>query len=175
MDATRRSDAVSSYGLGMATDEEIGFPLGNTDERELFLNWLRYLRSAILRNVDGLDDEQARWRSDGHLLPLLGIVHHLTNVEMRWIDGGFLGGPVERADDEPLDVARLTLNGCVDAYQRREEATERAVRTLSLDTPHPYGPEVNLRWVLLHLVNETARHAGHADSVRELLDGTVGE
>jgi hypothetical protein len=106
---------------------------------------------------------------------LLGIIHHLINVETRWIDGGFFDGPVDRADDEPLDVARLNLYACVHAYEARGAATERAVRTLSLDTPHPYGPDVNLRWVLLHLINETARHAGHADSVRELLDGTIGE
>jgi uncharacterized damage-inducible protein DinB len=159
----------------VAIDEEIGFPLGDTDERELFLNWLRYLRGAVLRNVDGLDDERARWRPDGKLMPLLGIVHHLTNVESRWIDGGFFGGPIDRADDEPLNVAGLTLELCVSAYRARGAATERTVRTMRLDTPHPCGPDVNLRWVLLHLINETARHAGHADSVRELLDGTVGE
>lgn len=159
----------------MATDEEVGFPLGDADERELFLNWLRYLRGAVLRKADGLDDDQARWRPEERLMPLIGIVHHLTNVEARWIDGGFFGGPVARADDEPLDVAGLTVEACVHAYRERGDATERAVRTLSLDTPHPHGPDVNLRWVLLHLVNETARHAGHADSVRELLDGTTGE
>jgi uncharacterized damage-inducible protein DinB len=131
------------------------------------LNWLRYLRGAVLRNVDGLDDERARWRPDERLLPLLGIIHHLTNVETRWIDGDFFNGSVDRADDEPLDVARLSLNACVHAYEERGAATERAVRTLSLDTPHPYVPDVNLRWVLLHLINETARHAGHADSVRD--------
>jgi hypothetical protein len=159
----------------MAIDEEIGFPSGAKDERELLLNWLRYLRGAVLRNLDGLDDEQTRWRPDGRLLPLLGIVHHSTNVETRWIDGGFFKGPSDRAEDEPLDVARLNLSDCVHAYKERAAATELAVRTLPLDTPHPYGPDVNLRWVLLHLINETARHAGHADSVRELLDGTVGE
>jgi uncharacterized damage-inducible protein DinB len=159
----------------VATDEEIGFPLGNTDERELLLSWLRYLRGAVLRKVDGLDDEQARWRPEGRLMPLVGIVHHLTNVESRWIDGGFFGGAASRAEDEPLAVAGLTLAECVRAYEERGEATERAVRMLSLETPHAYGPDVDLRWVLLHLINETARHAGHADSVRELLDGTTGE
>ena len=129
----------------------------------------------MLRKLDGLDDEQVRWRPDERLLPLIGIVHHLTHVEARWIDGGFFNGPVERAENELLDVAHLKLNHCVRAYQERGAATEHAVRTLSLDTPHPYGPEVNLRWVLVHLINETARHAGHCDCVRELLDGTVGE
>ena len=164
-----------TYGLAMATDDEIGFPLGNADEVELYLNWLRYLRGAVLRNVDGLDDEQARWRPEGRLLPLVGIVHHLTNMESRWIGGGFTGEPTYRVDDELLDVDTLALPAAVSAYHERATATEIAVRSLPLDALHSYGPDVNMRWVLLHLINETARHAGHADSVRELLDGTVGE
>lgn len=159
----------------MSSDEEIDFPGGHADERELLLDWLRYLRGAVLRNIAGLDDDAARWRPDGRLVPLLGIVRHLTNVEWRWIDGGFLGAEVSRADDELLDVDGLTLDATVQGYLARADATEHAVRSLSLDNPHPYGPGVDLRWVLLHLINETARHAGHADAVRELLDGTTGE
>lgn len=71
-----------------------------------------------------------------------------------------------------MDVAGLTVAACVRTYLDRADATERAVRTLPLDAPHPHGPDVDLRWVLLHLVNETARHA---DSVRELVDGATGE
>jgi len=161
--------------MGEATDEAIGFPRGTADERELLLSWLGYLRGAVLRKIDGLDDEQARWRPDGRLLPLLGIAHHLTNVEARWIDGGYFGGETSRSDDEPLDVHELTIDAVIRAYEDRAEATDSAVRSLPLDSPHPYRPDVDLRWVLLHLINETARHAGHADSVRELLDGTTGE
>jgi hypothetical protein len=157
------------------SDEEIEFPSGHDDERELFLDWLRYLRGAVLRNVAGLDDAATRWRPNGQLLPLVGIIRHLTNVEWRWIDGGFLGAAVSRADDELLDVDGLTLDRTVQDYLARADATEHTVLTLSLDEPHPYGPGVNLRWVLLHLINETARHAGHADAVRELLDGETGE
>ena len=159
----------------VVTDEEIGFPRGNADECELLLSWLRYLRGAVIRKVDGLDDEDAKWRPNDRLLPLLGIVQHLTNLEARWIDGGFLGAEVVRADDELLDVDGLTVTQAIGAYQHRGEVTDGAVRPLSLETPHPYGPDVDLRWVLLHLINETARHAGHADAVRELLDGTTGE
>jgi hypothetical protein len=159
----------------MAGDEEIGFPRGNSDERELLLNWLRYLRGAVLRNLEGLGDDEARWRPEGRLVPLLGIIHHLTNVESRWIGGGFFDGDLHRANDELTDVDALTVAASVRAYMKRGHDTDRAVRTLSLDTPHPYAPDVDLRWVLLHLINETARHAGHADSVRELLDGVVGE
>jgi len=53
-------DAYLAYGLAVATDQEIGFPAGDADERELFLSWLRYLRGAVLRNLDRLGDEQAR-------------------------------------------------------------------------------------------------------------------
>lgn len=156
-------------------DEEIDFPAGHPDERELLLQWLRHLRGAVLRKVADLDDDDVRWRPDGRLVPLLGIVRHLTNVERRWIDGGFLGAEVSRADDELLEVGEITLDAAVQRYLERADATELTVRSLSLDEPHPYGPGVDLRWVLLHLINETARHAGHADAVRELLDGVTGE
>ena len=159
----------------MVSDEEIGFPTGHADERELLLNWLRYLRGAVLRKVEDLSDDEARWTPEGRLLPLVGIVHHLTNVERRWIDGGFLGAIVSRPDDELADVGHLTVADTAALYRLRGEATESAARALSLTTPHPYGPAIDLRWVLLHLINETARHAGHADAVRELLDGTTGE
>ena len=139
------------------------------------MNWLRYLRGAVLRNIERRSDEEARWRPDGRLLPLLGIVHHLTNVEARWIDGGFFNGDLFRADDELVNVDALTVAMAVRGYEDRGNATDRAGNVFRLDTPHPHGPEVNLRWVLLHLINETARHAGHADGVRQLLDGTTGE
>ncbi|HEY3943541.1 MAG TPA: DUF664 domain-containing protein [Acidimicrobiales bacterium] len=87
-------------GESMKDDQETGFPGGNHDERELLLSWLAYLRGAVLRNVDGLSDEEARWRPHGSLLSLLGIVNHLTHVEWRWIDGRMLGKEVSRDEDE---------------------------------------------------------------------------
>jgi hypothetical protein len=62
------------------------------------------------------------------------------------------------------------------AYRRRAEATDTAVMSiLSLNQPCIRAEGTDLRWVLLHLINETARHAGHADATRELLDGSTGE
>jgi uncharacterized damage-inducible protein DinB len=160
----------------VATDEEIGFPKGNPDERELLLSWLRYLRGAVLRNVDGLNDEQARWTPQGRLTSLLGIVNHLTRLEWRYIDGDILRQEVERSEEEFSPGLELPIEAAVVAYRQREAATEVAVReSASLSVPSREGEGVDLRWVLLHLINETARHAGHADSVRELLDGTTGE
>jgi uncharacterized damage-inducible protein DinB len=151
------------------------FPSGHADERELFLDWLGYLRGAVLRNVDGLSDEQARWRPDGALISLVGIVNHLTHVEWRWIDGGMRGAAVHRREEEFTPGAELTLSAAVAAYGDRATATDAAVRSMSLDTPCRDGDNTDLRWVLIHLINETARHAGHADATRELLDGTTGE
>jgi uncharacterized damage-inducible protein DinB len=158
------------------TDEEIGFPSGTADERELYLRWLGFLRGAVLRKIDGLSDEDARWTPEGGLLPLLGIVNHLAHVEWRWIDGGMRGLETSKADDEYHPGPELSVEDAVTAYLEQAAATDEMVRsTPSLEEPCRWGDDTDLRWVLLHLIHETARHAGHADATRELLDGTTGE
>jgi hypothetical protein len=167
----------------MSADQEIGFPRGTAnsgaaDERELLLSWLGYLRGAVLRKVDGVSEAGARWTPDGRLIPLLGVVVHLTGVEWRWIDGGMLGQPVSRSEAEFRPGPEVTVAAVLAAYRERAAATDAVVRAAgSLAQPCRRGEDRgrDLRWVLLHLINETARHAGHADAVRELLDGTTGE
>ena len=159
-----------------APSAEDAFPDGTTDERELFLRWLRYLRGAIMRKVEGLSGEDARWTPDGALLSLLGIVNHLTHVEWRWIEGGMRGQEVSRSEEEFTPGLDLTVEAALAAYRERAAATDVAVRAApALTTPCRWGDGTDLRWVLLHLINETARHAGHADATRELLDGVTGE
>jgi uncharacterized damage-inducible protein DinB len=150
------------------------FPEGSSDERELLLQWLAFLRGAVVRKVDGLSDEDARWTPDGRLISLLGIVNHLTHVEWRWIDGALLGGETSRSEEEFRPGTELAVAAALEAYRLRAAATEAAVRSLPLSTPIRWEGR-DLRWVVLHLINETARHAGHADATRELLDGTTGE
>ena len=150
----------------MPTDEEIGFPQGTRDEVELYLRWLAFLRGAVIRKVEGVDDDGARWTPRGALLPLIGIVNHLTNVEWRWIDGGMLGEDVDKRADEYAPGPELTVAAALTAYRERAVTTDAAVRSLPLDEPCAYGVDTDLRWVLLHLINETARHAGHADRPR---------
>jgi uncharacterized damage-inducible protein DinB len=158
------------------TDEELGFPAGTSDERELLLRWLTFLRGAVIRKADGLSDEDARWTPDGKLISLIGIVNHLTGVEWRWIDGGMLGHDTTKPADECRPGPELTMEAALVAYRERAAATDAAVRSMpSLAEPCKWGDDTDLRWVLLHLINETARHAGHADATRELLDGTTGE
>lgn len=84
---------------------------------------------------------------------------------------------IERREDEFHPGEELTIDAALDAYRERADKTDSFVRSTSLNAPCRLEGEegVSLRWVLLHLVNETARHGGHADAVRELLDGTTGE
>jgi uncharacterized damage-inducible protein DinB len=157
-------------------DDDIGFPAGSPDEKELLLQWLGYLRGAVVRNLDGLDDEQARWTPASGLIPLLGIVNHLSRVEWRWIDGAFGGAEVSRSEQEFRPGRELNINRAVAAYRERAIATDAIARSIPLtQTGTGWGEGKDLRFVLLHLINETARHAGHADATRELLDGTTGE
>lgn len=160
----------------MPADPEPEFPRGTPDEHELYLRWLAFLRGVIIRKVDGLGEDDARWTPGGALIPLIGIVNHLTHVEWRWIDGAMLDEPVSRSEEEFAPGRELTVAVALDAYRARATATDKAVRAIpSLTQPTNLGDGTDLRWVLVHLINETARHAGHADATRELLDGTTGE
>jgi uncharacterized damage-inducible protein DinB len=159
-------------------NDDIRFPTGSRNEKELLLQWLGFLRGAVLRKLEGLDDAAARWTPQGKLIPLLGIVHHLTCVERRWIDGGFGGAEVSRSEEEFRPGPDLTLAAAVSAYRHRAITTDALVRSLPLarySDAKSWAEGKDLRWVLLHLINETARHAGHADATRELLDGKTGE
>ena len=160
----------------MPKSDKLDFPVANPDERELLLSWLRFLRGAVVRKVEGLSEEDARWRPDGALISLLGIVNHLAHVEWRWIEGAMLGRDVSRSEEEFHPGSELTVGSALAAYRERAAITNDVARSMpSLTEPTRRGDGTDLRWVLLHLINETARHAGHADSTRELLDGTTGE
>jgi uncharacterized damage-inducible protein DinB len=151
------------------------FPTGNPDERELLLSWLGFLRGAVLRKIAGLSDMDARWTPDGGLISLLGIVNHLTHLEWRWIDGAMRGEQTSREEAEFYPGPELTADAAVIAYRERAASTDAYARSTPLSAQCRAGDGTDLRWVLLHLINETARHAGHADSTRELFDGLTGE
>jgi uncharacterized damage-inducible protein DinB len=160
----------------MAAEPDPVFPVGNPDELELLLGWLTWLRGAVLRKIDGLSDTRARWTPDGKLISLLGIVNHLTNVEWRWIDGAMRGrATIDRLEQEFRPGSELTVAAAVAAYRARAVATDDYLRATPLTELSRNDDGTDLRWVVLHLINETARHAGHADATRELLDGFTGE
>lgn len=153
-------------------------PPFDADEREALLGFLDFKRAAVLTTAEGLDDEQAQWTPDGKLLPIAGIIHHLTQVETRWIDGRFLRLEPPPADPDLEFANQQPLADLIDAYGARRVRSNEAVRSApDLDVEcaghasQPPRPGLTLRWVLLHLLEETAQHAGHADATRELLDG----
>jgi uncharacterized damage-inducible protein DinB len=147
-------------------------------EIETSLAFLGYLRDGVGRKLDGLTEEQARSVLVPSGTSLLGLAKHLTAVETYWIQRRFAGQEIARVDDDngfslaPGDtIASVHL-----AYERAGRRTDEIVtaagdpeRTLAF-TSHG----LTLRWALAHVTAETARHAGHADILRELLDGTTG-
>ena len=153
---------------------ELPEPAPTADERELLLAWLDHLRTSVLRKLEDLDEDQARWTPDDALIPVLAVVNHLTRVEWRWIDGAMLGAVTSRSEGEFRPGPELTVGEACARYRARGLATASAVRTLAVTEPARDGSGRDLRWVLLHLIEETARHAGHVDATRELLDGTTG-
>lgn len=161
------------------------------DERELLLEFLERQRASVRRAAVSLNEDQARWTPGDRLLPIIGIIHHLTEVEWRWIDGRYLRAPAtldgarpgepEPGDPEFVVSRDRTLADVLEAYRIRAARTEEVVTgapgveaACLGGTNQPPRPGLYLRWVLLHLIEETARHAGHADATRELLDGTTG-
>lgn len=158
-----------------------------SDEREGLMVFLRQQRSSLRAAAYGLDEEQARATPTGSALSVGGLVKHLTAVEESWADmalGRGAPGPT-RFEDYHAGFrlgAEETLPGTVQRYVEAAAASDAAfasIEDLGQQVPVPPGwfwipPEVknwSVRWVLLHLVEETARHAGHADIIRESIDG----
>jgi uncharacterized damage-inducible protein DinB len=148
-------------------------PIG--DERTTVLELLQFQRESVVRKVDGLDDAAARQRLVDSDTTLLWLVKHLAQAEDLWILRRFAGGAGVVTTDAVTDED--TLAGAVEAYRATWARVDEAIAGADLDqlcadtgTESP----VSLRWVLMHLLEETARHAGHADILRELIDGRTG-
>lgn len=135
----------------------------------------QYHRESVVRKLDGLTEEDARRAFVPSGISLLWVVKHLTRAELLWVCRRFAGSNVALPDDAlgPDD----TIDSVVHGYRAAWATVDAVADAASLDDPcEDVGTEsmVDLRWVLTHLLEETARHAGHADILRELLDGTTG-
>jgi uncharacterized damage-inducible protein DinB len=140
-------------------------------------------RDAVLWKLEGLDDEQLRRPMTPSGTNLLGLVKHLAAVEYGWFCETF-GRPAEPLpfdEDDPDADLRIrpdeTTADVLAFYGRARAAADRAIGETGLEETGTawFGDPVSMRWVLIHMVEETARHAGHADIVRELLDGATGD
>ncbi|MDQ3484011.1 MAG: DinB family protein [Actinomycetota bacterium] len=145
------------------------------DERETLHALLQYHRDSLVRKVSGIDDETARRRFVGTDTTLLWLVKHATGAEARWVLCSF-ARQVENVRDDAVGIED-TLADAVSDYQATWARVDAVVSAASLDDEcrAVSGDDtVNLRWIITHLLEETARHAGHADILRELIDGQVG-
>jgi uncharacterized damage-inducible protein DinB len=161
-------------------------PSSTPDLRALLLQYLDYYRAVIASKLDGLaPDDLQRATVPSGWTPA-GLVNHLANVERRWIRWGFMAEELTDpwADSEGTgwvspDLPADRLTALLAAAGRRTRAVVEAhdlaepARVGGRFTDASSAPQ--LQWILLHLIQEYARHAGHLDIARELIDGATGE
>ena len=144
-------------------------------ERRTIRALTQYHRESVVRKLEGITDEEARRSFVPSGTSLLWIVKHLAKAELLWVCQRFAGRTVALPSDA-LEVGD-SIASVVQSYRAAWVTVDAVADAASLeDHCLNVGTDsiVDLRWVLTHLLEETARHAGHADILRELLDGTAG-
>jgi hypothetical protein len=158
-------------------------PVESGTEWETLTGLLDFLRSTVVNKVAGLTDDQACSAPlPPSTLTPAGLVQHLAGVERFWFSIDFAGAdlPWPWPEDDPHGGFPIapgdTLAGVVDDYVAECDRSRRAIAGASLDDP-ARGPDMTftLRYALAHMIEETARHCGHLDLLRERLDGSTGE
>jgi hypothetical protein len=170
------------------------------DETQTLRALLQYQRESLAGKADGVDEERARWSPVGSGTSLLWLMRHMAAAEATWVLHRFAGqDPVPPEPETPDDTLRAAVDAYRQGWQRVDAVAFATADGATADgatadgatadgatadgagagldelcrRPDP-GPPVSLRWVLMHLLEETARHAGHADILRELIDGSTG-
>jgi uncharacterized damage-inducible protein DinB len=156
------------------------------DDETMLPPWLDYQRATLLWKCEGLDgDALVRQSVPPSTVSLLGIVRHMTVVEWSWFERVFAGRsteePISTAEDvdadwNDLDPARALED--IERFGRQCEISRGIVAvTQSMDqlAAKARRDTMSLRWIMVHMIEEYARHNGHADFLRELIDGAVGE
>jgi Protein of unknown function (DUF664) len=141
--------------------------------------FLRFARHCVLKKTDGLEDDQLRRSLVPSATTLLGLVQHLTDGERYWFGYHVAGDPAASHVTFSMQVqAERDAAEVLAAYRAAAIASDAILTTVGdLDSlvSHPIdGEYFHVRWVVAHMTSETARHAGHADVLREQLDGVTG-
>jgi hypothetical protein len=157
------------------------------DERTTLVEFLEYQRAVFLRKVEGLDDVQARVRVAASSIDLLGLTRHLVDVERWWFRAVFTEevttGVYEVDDDPDADWHHQpgdTLASAIDHWHA-EVGRAREITAATADMGDLSSMEtgrrgrVSMRWILVHMIEEYARHLGHADLIREAIDGVIDD
>jgi len=182
-----RANRPGSARIGAVSTERID-PDPTADERNALRQWLDYHRATLVMKASGLDDAQVRVTVTPSGMSLLGLVRHMADVERNWFRRTFIGesappiyygeshptgdpdGDFNHGPDDTVDEALATyLREC-----ERSREIEAAAPTLDQMAVRE-DRQVDLRWIMLHMIEETARHNGHADLLREAADGSTGD
>jgi uncharacterized damage-inducible protein DinB len=169
----------------MLEDPRRAEPPYDLAERPMLEAWLEFHRLTLLLKCEGLDDAARKSRPVAtSLLSLHGLVRHMAEVELNWFQRVLTSAPgtppiwydpaIDDSELVPLDGADWVADLAAWQAQCEISRVEAAARTLD-DTGSRGGDAVSLRWIYTHMIEEYARHNGHADLIRELIDGAVGD
>ncbi|CAL9364596.1 hypothetical protein SUDANB58_00725 [Streptomyces sp. enrichment culture] len=163
-------------------------PAQNADERTMLEGWLDYHRQTLAHKCEGLTDAQLRAAAvEPSELSLMGLVRHMAEVERSWfrrVLAGEAAGPIHYGDEDPDGEFHPTeADTWQDAYATwqgeiaaaRRHAAGFGLDDLSRGRNRSTGEPYSLRWIYTHMVEEYARHNGHADLIRERIDGATGD
>ena len=164
-------------------------PSKAADEKTSLSQFLDFQRATVLWKIEGLPSEEAsRTAVPTSSLTLAGIVKHLALVEDHWFQYVFLGADLPEPwagapfdDDRDWEFHSAVNEDLAETVALYQEASERSREVLANTTLDDFsvrirdGEPFSMRWIMLHMIEETARHAGHADLLREAIDGETGE
>ncbi len=155
-------------------------------EKELLLAFLNQNRAIMTWKTEGMSDEAARTSPFASDTSMIGMLQHLAIVEKSWFQDVFAGRDVDYGFDFDSDrdaewhlSGTETLAAAIAAYEDAVAASNEIIAGSDLEEMSQRGRRegqelFSLRWIVIHMIEETARHAGHADVLREHLDGTLG-
>ncbi len=170
---------AASYCQRMTESQRQPVPRTDGDELETGLAFLGFAREGVIKKLDGLSDEHARRALVPTGTSLLGLVRHLIDGERFWFGCQLIGVGSEPDWDAGMAAEPgRSIDDVLDDYRAAIADSDAAVRQVgdpeALAVLPINGRQKTLRWTLTHMMTETARHAGHADILRELIDGTTG-
>jgi hypothetical protein len=153
-------------------------PRDDADERDTALAFLAFARHCLIKKTEGLSDEQLRRVLVGSGTNLLGLVQHVTVGERWWFQHHVAGRLLEQEWDFSMAVPADRSSDLVFSdFHEAVAASDEIIAATDLEAPTVLpvdGRPKSLRWVIAHKPTEITRHAGHADILRELIDGTTG-
>ena len=156
------------------------------DEQQTLEAFLDYYREVMKAKVIGLSEEDARRRLVPSLTTLAGMLKHLVRVEVSWFQHRLAQVPaddlpvlkwMDEADGDFVLAPEESVDSLIALYDEQCAVSREVTARFPLDhvVPHPRLRQVSMRWILVHMIEETARHVGHADILREQIDGSTGD